>query len=201
MSNADGPPTIEGTARPGRPRQATLDRRLEAAALALLREGGPSAVTVERVAARSGVAKTSIYRRHANRSELLTAVLTDAIGVPELPQQGTVRDKIRSALEQAWRQMSDILGAGGLAAIVGDSDPEFTELFRAALRPYDEALVARIRDDVEGGVLRPDLDADGIVSLLLGAYLGELVRRGRVADDWLDRCLEMIWAVMAQPEP
>ena len=201
MSNADGPPTTEGTGRPGRPRQATLDRRLEAAVLALLREGGPSAVTVERVAARSGVAKTSIYRRHANRSELLTAVLTDAIGVPELPQQGAVRDKIRSALEQAWRQMSDILGAGGLAAIVGDSDPEFTELFRAALRPYDEALVARIRDDVEGGALRPDLDADGIVSLLLGAYLGELVRRGRVADDWLDRCLEMIWAVMAQPEP
>jgi AcrR family transcriptional regulator len=201
MSTADGPPTPERTARPGRPRQAGLDRRLEVAVLALLREGGPSAVTVERVAARSGVAKTSIYRRHANRAELLTAVLTHAIGVPELPQQGTVRDKIRSALEQAWRQMSDILGAGGLAAIVGDSDPEFTELFRAALRPYDEMLVARIRDDVEHGVLRPDLDTDGIVSLLLGAYLGELVRRGRVADDWLDRCLEMIWAAMSQPAP
>ena len=64
--------------------------------LALLREGGPSAVTVEGVAARAGVAKTSIYRRHANRAELLTTVLANAIGVPELPAQGTVRDKIRS---------------------------------------------------------------------------------------------------------
>ena len=191
----------DGASRPGRPRQADLDQRLESAVLTLLRERGPSAVTVEGVAAKSGVAKTSIYRRHANRAELLTAALANAIGVPEVPTEGTVRDKIRSALEQAWRQMNDILGPGGLAAIVGNSDPEFTDLFRAELRPYDEALVARIRNDVGEGLLRPDVDADGVVSLMFGAYLGELVRRGRVAPDWMDRSLEMIWAVMVQPAP
>lgn len=185
-------------ARPGRPRQPDLDQRLESAVLGLLREGGPSAVTVERVAARSGVAKTSIYRRHANRGELLTAVLENAIGSPSLPPQGGVRDKIRASLEQVWRQMGDILGPGGLAAILGDSDPEFTGLFRAALRPYDDALVTLIRADVRAGLLRPDVDADGVVSLLLGAYLGELVRRGSVAPEWLDRSLEMIWATLAR---
>ena len=185
--------------RPGRPRQADLDQRLESAVLALLREGGPDAVTMEGVAARSGVAKTSIYRRHGNRGELLTTVLSNAIGVPEVPREGTVRDKIRFALEQAWRQMGDILGPGGLAAIVGNSDPEFTELFRAALRPYTDTLVKRIRSDSRAGRLRPGVDADGIVSLMIGAYLGELVRRGRVAPGWLDRSMEMIWAVMAQP--
>jgi AcrR family transcriptional regulator len=189
----------EPASRPGRPRQADLDQRLDAAVLALLREGGPAAVTVEGVAAKAGVAKTSIYRRHANRGELLTAVLENAIGVPAVPAGGTVREKLRVALEQAWRQMADILGPGGLAAIVGDSDPEFTELFRAALRPYDQALVARIHDDVHAGLMRPGVDADGVVSLLFGAYLGELVRRGHVAPDWLDRSLEMIWAVMVRP--
>ena len=133
--------------------------------------------------------KTSIYRRHGNRGDLLTTVMSNAIGVPEVPREGTVRDKIRFALEQAWRQMGDILGPGGLAAIVGNSDPEFTELFRAAL----------IRSDSRAGRLRPGVDADGIVSLMIGAYLGELVRRGRVAPGWLDRSMEMIWAVMAQP--
>ena len=187
------------SSKPGRPRQADLDRRLEAAVLELLHEGGPSAVTVERVAARSGVAKTSIYRRHANRGELMRAVLADAIGVPEVPREGTVREKVRFALGQAWRQMEDILGPGGLAALVGDADPEFTELFRSALRPYDEYLVARIRDDAEAGLLRPDLDADGIVSLMIGAYLGELVRRSEVGPDWLDRSMEMIWVLMARP--
>ena len=185
------------TSGPGRPRRADLEARLETAVLALLREGGPAAVTVEGVAARAGVAKTSIYRRHANRGELLTSVLANAIGVPQPPHEGSVRDKIRFALEQTWRQMTEILGPGGLAAIVGNSDPEFTELFRSALRPYDEMLVARIRDDARAGQLRSDVDSDGVVSLLLGAYLGELVRRGRVAPDWLDRSLEMIWATMA----
>ena len=183
--------------KPGRPREADLDHRLASAVLALLHEGGPAAVTVEGVAARSGVAKTSIYRRHANRVVLLSAVLTEAIGAPEVPREGTVREKIRFALEQAWRQMGDVLGPGGLAAIVSGADPEFSELCRAALRPYDEALVARIRSDSRAGRLARRLDAEGVVNLMFGAYLGEILRRGEVSDDWLDRCMEMLWGVMA----
>jgi len=53
----------------------------------------------------------------------------------------------------------------------------------------DDALVTRIREDAAAGPLRPDVDAEGVVSPVLGAYLGELVRRGRVSDDWMDRCL------------
>ncbi|WP_051247845.1 TetR/AcrR family transcriptional regulator [Nocardioides halotolerans] len=193
------PPDSSDPARAGRPRQPDLDHRLEVAVLELLRESGPSAVTMEGVAARSGVAKTSIYRRHGNRAELLTTVLSNAIGVPQVPDEGEVRDKIRAVLEQAWRQMDDVLGPGGLAAIVGNSDPEFTDLFRAELRPYADALVKRIRQDSREGRLRPGLDADGVVSLMIGAYLGELVRRGKVGRGWLDRSMEMIWLVMAQP--
>ena len=206
MPKSPEPPTSpsppSAKPRPGRPRQVDLDQRLETAVLALLRDRGPAAVTVEAVATQSGVAKTSIYRRYANRGELLTAALQNAIGVPQLSEEGTVRDKVRSSLQQAWRQMADILGSGGLAAIVGNSDPEFTELFRAALRPYDEALVARIREDMQAGLLRPDLDPDAVASLLLGAYVGELVRRGRVDPGWLDRSLEMIWTtLLAAPHP
>ncbi|KQV77685.1 hypothetical protein ASC64_02320 [Nocardioides sp. Root122] len=193
---ADTPPVRP---RPGRPREASLDQRLHAAVLELLRTRGPAAVTIDAVTSASGVAKTSIYRRYANRAELLTAVLSAAIGSPDVPVEGDVRGKIRAALDQVWHQMGHVLGPGGLAAIVGNTDPEFTDLFRAALRPYVEALVGRIRDDVAGGLLRPDLDAEGVVSLMVGAYLGELVRHGGVAPDWLDRSLEMLWVLMARP--
>ena len=186
--------------RPGRPRQSSLDERLRAAVLQLLRTGGPRAVTIDAVTAASGVAKTSIYRRHANRGELLTAVLTEAIGTPDVPVEGDVRDKIRAALEQVWHQMGDVLGPGGLAAMVSGSDPEFTGLFRDALQPSVEVLVGRIRDDVAAGLLRPDLDAEGVVSLMVGAYLGELVRRGEVAPGWLDRSLELLWTLMTPPD-
>lgn len=186
--------------RPGRPRQHELDDRIESAVLALVRAGGPTAVTMEAVAAEAGVAKTSIYRRHANRGALLTWVMERAMAVPELPPDGSVRHKIRFSLEQAWRQMGQVLGPGGLAAIVTNAEPEFTELFRTALRPYDERLMTRIGEDARAGLLRPDVDAEAIVSLLLGAYLGELIRRGRVDDDWLDRCLDTLWATL-RPVP
>ena len=198
MPTAESSSESSSPSRPGRPREASVDQRLHAAVLDLLRERGPGAVTVDGVASASGVAKTSIYRRHANRGELLTSALTDAIGVPDVPCEGSVRDKIRAALEQVWHQMGDVLGPGGLAALVGNSDPEFTDLFRAALRPYVDVLVARISDDVEAGLLRPDLDADGVVSLMVGAYFGQLVLRGDVEPDWLDRSLEMMWTLMAR---
>lgn len=156
---------------------------------------------MERVAARTGAAKTSLYRRHANRRELLTAVLSSSIGVPEVPLDGTVRDKIRFALEQVWHQMGVVLGPGGLAAIVGNVDPEFTELFRAALQPYVDTLVSRIQEDAEAGLLREGLDAEGVVTLMIGAYVGELVRHGDVPPTWLDRALEMVWAVMSRGGP
>ena len=154
-------------------------------------------MTIEAVAAESGIAKTTIYRRHANRAELLEAVLSSSVGDPEELPDGTVQDKIRFALQQVWRQMADVLGPGGLGAIVMNVDPDFTRLFRAALAPYEAVLVARIEEDTRAGLLRPDVDADGVVSLFLGAYLGELVRRGDVGEEWLDRCLQMIWGTLA----
>jgi AcrR family transcriptional regulator len=174
-----------------------VGQRLRTAALELLRAGGPTAVTVQAVAARSGTAKTTIYRRYANRADLLRAAVTEAIGEPEPLPEGSVREKIRYALEQVWGQMDQVLGPGGLAAIVMDTDPEFTDLFRKALRPFDEALAARIEEDARAGILRADVDADGIVTLFVGAYIGGLVRRGRVEDSWMDRCLEMMWATLA----
>ena len=140
MPTADSATSPAKSPKPGRPRAASIDQRLHETVLQLIREGGPGAVTMDGVTSRSGVAKTTIYRRHSNRSDLLMSVLANAVGAPEVPRQGSVRDKIRFALEQAWHQMDDVLGPGGLAALVANSDPEFTDLFRAALRPYVDML-------------------------------------------------------------
>lgn len=193
---ATEPVTGAAAPRRGRPRSAEVDRRIHAAALALLHSGGPAAVTIEAVAESSGVAKTTIYRRYADREDLLQAALTAVIGVPGEPPDGEARARIRWALDRTWRQMTDVLGHGGLAAVIGDTDQRFTALFHSALAPYTDALVALIRADVAAGRLRHDLDADASVSLFVGAYLGELVRRGEVDDGFTDRCLDLMWVAM-----
>ena len=97
--------------------------------------------------------------------------------------------------------MAEVLGPGGLGAVVGGADPAFSDVFHQVLSPYTEALVNLIRADIAAGDLRHDLDADASVSLLLGAYLGELVRRGRVDDPFAERCVELMWVAMTGGSP
>ncbi|RYB90626.1 TetR/AcrR family transcriptional regulator [Nocardioides glacieisoli] len=191
-------PTTPGA--PGRPRRAETDASIHEAALRLLRTGGSRGVTVEAVAAASGVAKTTIYRRYSDREDVLRAALSAVIVPPENPVGETPRDRIRWALDQTWHQMSDVLGPGGLATILREDDPQFSELFRGVLTPYTDALVELIRSDIAAGALRPGLEPDTVVSLLIGAYVGELVRRGAVADGFIDRCVDLMWAAMTEDE-
>lgn len=193
-SSSGADPRPAGPTR-GRPRSAGSDQRIRTAVLDLLHAQGPAAVTVEAVAAASGVAKTTIYRRYADRSAVLRDTLSALIVDPGEPPDGTPRDKIRWALDATWRHMSDTLGPGGLAAMVESGNP-YADLLRSVLAPHADALAALIRTDVEAGVLRADLDADACVSLFVGAYLGELVRRGAVDEAFTESCLDLMWIAM-----
>ncbi|MFE6509948.1 TetR/AcrR family transcriptional regulator [Nocardioides sp. NPDC057767] len=187
--------SIDG-GRGGRPRRGEIDRSINEAALRLLRSGGPAAVTVEAVASASGVAKTTIYRRSPDRDAVLRAALQAAIRPPAEPVGDNPRERIRWALDQTWHQMSDVLGGGGVSAILANTHPPFTDLFRGVLTSYASALVDLIRTDMAAGELRADLDPDTVVSLLIGAYLGELVRRGSVDATFSERCVDVMWVAM-----
>jgi AcrR family transcriptional regulator len=59
----------------GRPRREDADDKILAEALAMLREGGYRSVTLDAVAERAGVAKTTLYRRWPSKSALVAAAL------------------------------------------------------------------------------------------------------------------------------
>lgn len=62
----------------GRPRKAELTKRAHSVALILARELGAAKVTMEGVAARSGIAKTTLYRRWPSAPNLvMDAFLAD----------------------------------------------------------------------------------------------------------------------------
>jgi AcrR family transcriptional regulator len=175
-------------------RRLRSDERITEATLRLLREGGPRAVTVEAVAEKSGVAKTTIYRRHANRREMLqaaVATLTDApTPAPEVP----TRDKVRWAVSSARQALEEVLGLSSAAAILADEDPEFTESVRAVLTPHTEALVSLMEGAVAAGNVRAEVDHEAVLSMMVGAYLGEQLRFGRVRDEWLDHTVDVLWS-------
>lgn len=59
---------------PGRPIDPDKDRDILAAGRKLLFRKGPQAMTMESVARAAGVAKPTLYRRYANRDQLLAAI-------------------------------------------------------------------------------------------------------------------------------
>ena len=101
----DGEPDMavaSGTAmdpRIARTHQAVMD-----AAIELLLEGGPGAVTVDGVVARSGIAKTTIYRHWATRDALVADVfehLAPDIPAPDptLPFEEALRELAHSFVD------------------------------------------------------------------------------------------------------
>jgi len=67
---------------------------LEAAA-ALLRSGGPSAVTVDAVTRTANVARATLYRHFSSGNDLLAAAFGSLLPMPPMPpQEGTLRDRL-----------------------------------------------------------------------------------------------------------
>jgi AcrR family transcriptional regulator len=182
---------------PGRPRLAETDERVRDAALELLRESGPESVNVASVAARSGVARTTIYRRYSDRTELLREVLRPVVHRGEPAADLSVREKFDWVLARTEEVLADSIGLGGVAAAMTDTDPKFGDVLRevlaAALEPLREQVVA----DIAAGQLTPLADDDIVLNLLLGAYLAEVVRYGSPRPGWADRTAELLTAVLA----
>lgn len=74
-----------------RPRSEAARGKMLDATIELVFDCGVRGVTVNEVARRSGVARTTIYRHFPTRNELLVAALDGALPVPGTPDTGTLR--------------------------------------------------------------------------------------------------------------
>src|SRR5271168_3505369 len=89
-------------AQRGRPRSQVADRAILTAAAELLADRGLAAMSIEEVAARAGVGKTTIYRRWPSKGLLaLDAFVTSFREEQPLPDTGTLRGDLLAALH-AW---------------------------------------------------------------------------------------------------
>ena len=108
-----------GTTQPsvqGRPRDASRDLVILDATLALLTEVGYEQLSMEAVAARSGAAKTTIYRRYRDKAALVAAAVERrAPAEPPQPAGESLREDVHSLAAWLARSISEqdvgLLGA------------------------------------------------------------------------------------------
>jgi AcrR family transcriptional regulator len=186
-----------GESRRGRPRHPETDAKITAAAFELLRTGGPGAVNIDAVAQHCGVARTTIYRRYRTREELLATILDEIVEEPFAPPDQSLEDQLHWTLERVRTLLEEGLGRGGMAAVLADSDPEFTEALQRRLHNALGALKRDIATAVEAGRLGDNVDPDAMVGAMFGSYLAEVLQHGTPRPGWGDRTVALLLPAIA----
>lgn len=167
------------------PRTARTDRKIVAGALRLLREGGPRRVTIEAVSARTGVAKTSIYRRYANSTQLLEAALEHTVtATAPLALDATWEQALTAAVDILLRDM----GLGVAITLLQEPHSATAQVLRATVvRPRLDALRKLLQRDKDRGLIRDTVDLDMVVDFILGAAYAHVARYGSLDENWTAR--------------
>src|SRR3954447_7883241 len=157
----------------GRPRDPELRRAILAAAMALITEVGYDRMTVDAIAARSGVSKPTLYRRWPHgKPELVADAIRDRHAERgTVPDTGGLRgDLLAFVALQTGRLRDEAHLACGLAAQMRTS-PELAAVMREHVIGEEHARVETI---LERARARGEL-APGPVSRLFADVAGALV--------------------------
>ncbi|MFC4532319.1 TetR/AcrR family transcriptional regulator [Sphaerisporangium dianthi] len=165
-----------GTVRtPGRPRSEKAEKAIIDAAIDMIAEGtGVAELSIEAIAGRAGVGKTTIYRRWSNKEELVVDALASLKApIPELPGWSVRDDVIRylSVMQQESRHPRTRC-IMNIALSESERFPHLAERFREiVIRPRREVLRAVLQRGVASGELRSDVDVEVTMAALSGAMM------------------------------
>jgi AcrR family transcriptional regulator len=153
----------------GQKRGEQVRRLILEIAIDLVFEVGFRSVTVEAIAARSGVAKTTIYRRWPNKAAVVMDAFMLRVGAGTLfPPARKVTDRIRlqmNAMAKVFKGKDGDLVRGLLAE--AQFDPELATAFRERWTFPRRAMAAAVfREAIERRELRSDVDPETAIDLL-----------------------------------
>ena len=155
--------------RIARTRTAVLD-----AATDLLVAGGPSAVTVDGIVARSGVAKSTIYRHWDSRDEILLAVFERcAPNPPEIAEGVPFEHGLRTFVAGIVDTFRDPQWARLVPALLMLKTHEdgIAALEDRLENRQRDAMWAMFRRGIDEGALRPHIDFEEATAQLVGPLL------------------------------
>jgi AcrR family transcriptional regulator len=167
-----------------------------AATLAELAEHGYAALSLERVARRAGVNKTSLYRRWGTREQLVLEAMLAQVGEHvSVPDTGSLRDDLlelaRTAAANAARPE-----VAAMARAVAAQSPHDAQLAAATARFWserlaiDSAIVARA---IERGEIRPGVQPAEVIEAVIGPIHLRLLLTGEPVDrPFLERIVDTV---------
>lgn len=159
-------------------------------------------MTIERLAERSGVAKTTIYRHWDSRSAIIVDALRNLVPREQsrLPE-GSLRDRLIALTNALTEGLRAAPWAPVLPGIIdaAERDSEVDALLQELLSDALGQMRAVLFDACRAGEIRRDVDVDIAVSTLAGPlFYRRLVSRevidARCSEQLVDQFLRGAWA-------
>lgn len=167
--------------RPGRPRSEEANAAILNAAIELLTEHGLKDMSIEAVAARAGVGKTTIYRRWDTKNELIGAALSHLRPPAAPPDTGSLIGDLGQFVALQRKRLEGSALPRALPRLLAEAidDPDFhAEIVKQAVQPIRDILGELVRRGLERGELRADLDVEAMVDVLHAAPIYKLLLGG-----------------------
>jgi AcrR family transcriptional regulator len=206
LGGAAGAAGLGGAAPRGRPRSQEADRAILTAAVELLAERGLAAMSIEEVAARAGVGKTTIYRRWPSKGLLaLDAFVTSFRKEQAQPDTGSLRGDMLSALHAWVRTVTQTPMGPMLTGLIAEAqhDPELRGAWRdRVLEPLRAQHRIMLDRAIARGEIAPSVDREVVLDLFFGAaehrlLLGHLP----MTDEFIAEVVDVILAGVVRPGP
>lgn len=168
---------LTGSLRPpGRPRNPLADKAIQDAAIDLFVEQGFEAMSMEGVAARAGVGKTTIYRRWGSKEELVMEAVSCHFTSIEDPDRGSLRDDLGHLLTM-FQQTAVTTPIGRVFPRVVAEVADGSALGRLYSRRVIEPRRQMLRSIFQRGIRRGELPAGTDIELGIELIMGPLMLR------------------------
>jgi AcrR family transcriptional regulator len=164
MVDVDQDPRVE------RSRRVILEAVLEE-----LGAVGYGALTIEAVAARAGVGKSTIYRHWSGKLSLVEDAFRTLKAQALIPESGTLRERVVVFLEQLAGLVEESTYSACMPALIdaAERDPQVREFHCRFSTERRAVLVDVLREATTAGELPPHTDPE----LLADALVGPIVMR------------------------
>lgn len=151
---------------------------IQNAALEELARVGYAALRLEDVAAKAGVAKTTVYRRWPTKADLVQDAVVRGKWYEPLPETGSVRGDVLAMLERAMKVIGTPEGKAiaKLITTMEGADPEVERLCRRLKSEARSQRAKVIERAIENGDLPKTADAMLIMDTIFTLVMSRLVR-------------------------
>lgn len=176
----------EETRRVGRPRSALADRAIIDATLAVFAESGAEGLCIEKVAAKAGVGKATIYRRWPGKEDLLLDAIAAMRSPLPKPKGESVREDLAALVDAIGKETGDPRRVRQFALLLGEGAayPRLLERYvEMVVEPRRDVVRSVLKRGIATGELRGETNVEAAVDMLTGAVLA----RPRAGRDRADR--------------